>query len=384
MTYAVITGGGTAGHVVPALAIAEALVDAGHAPADVHYVGAQRGIETRLLAPTPYPHTFLDVRGLQRSLAPADLRANVVMVPKLAAAVRRAGRLLDDLSPRVVVSVGGYASLPAVFAARRRRVPVVVVSYDRTPGLASRVTARFAAASAVAFPDSPLPRATHTGAPVRRVLRELDRAAARVDARRRLDLPLERFVVAVTGGSQGSGLLNGVIAAYAADHAGDTSLAIRQIVGERFLATAPPARGGASGLVHQLVGYDDHLEDTYAAADVLVGRGGASTVAEVAVTGTPAVLVPWAGAAEDHQTRNVAWLADAGAAVALAESALDTLDAEVERLRGDDDARAELGRRAYAAGAPARSGRLAALIEDVAADHASRRSGGASSSLLGS
>jgi UDP-N-acetylglucosamine--N-acetylmuramyl-(pentapeptide) pyrophosphoryl-undecaprenol N-acetylglucosamine transferase len=362
--YAVVTGGGTSGHVIPALAIAEALVDAGHDPAGIHYVGARRGIETRLLPPTPFPHTFLEVSGLQRSWR--RWRENVVLPLRLARAVRDAGRLLDELTPRVVISVGGYASLPAVFAARRRRIPVVVVSYDRTPGLASRVTARFAAASAVAFADSPLPRATVTGAPVRRVMRELDRAAERGDARRELGLPDDRFVVAVTGGSQGSGVLNTAVAAYAADHAADTGLAIRQIVGERFLADAAPAHEGMDGLVHQVIGYDDRLALTYAAADVLVGRGGASTVAEVAATGIPAVLVPWAGAAEDHQTLNVAWLADSGAAVSLTETDIGRLAAELERLRADAPARIELGRRAHELGALHRSDRLARLIEQIA------------------
>jgi UDP-N-acetylglucosamine--N-acetylmuramyl-(pentapeptide) pyrophosphoryl-undecaprenol N-acetylglucosamine transferase len=366
VTFAVVTGGGTAGHVLPALAIAEALVDAGHEPSEIHYVGARRGIETRLLPSTPFASTFLDVTGLQRRLDPRGLGANVAMVGKLARAVIQAGALLGRLRPRVVVSVGGYASLPAVLAARARRLRVVAVSYDRRPGLATRLTARFAAASAVAFPDSPLPRATVTGAPVRRAVRAVDRARDRDAARRALDLPLDRFVVAVTGGSQGSGVLNDAVRAYVLEHAADRGLAVRQIVGERFLGGAGPPRDGATGVLHQIVGYDDRLELTYAAADVLVGRGGASTVAEVAVTGIPAVLVPWSGAAEDHQTWNVAWLADQDGAVTLREPELPGLGGVLERLRHDEGERARLAERAAAAGAVNRSGALAGLIERVA------------------
>jgi UDP-N-acetylglucosamine--N-acetylmuramyl-(pentapeptide) pyrophosphoryl-undecaprenol N-acetylglucosamine transferase len=108
--FAVITGGGTAGHVLPALAIAEALVDAGHPADEIHYVGARRGIETSLLDRSPFPHTFLDVVGLQRGLSRHDLAVNVTMAPKLLAATREAIRLLRGLSPRVVVSVGTPAS----------------------------------------------------------------------------------------------------------------------------------------------------------------------------------------------------------------------------------------------------------------------------------
>ena len=138
-SLALITGGGTAGHVLPALAVAEALVDRGHPLADLHYVGAQRGIETRLVPPTGLPHTFLDVVGVQRRLD----RSNLGFGPKLRRAIRdhhrdrRSGPGHDPGD----AAVGGYASLPAVLAARRLRIPVVVVSYDRRPGRASQLAA---------------------------------------------------------------------------------------------------------------------------------------------------------------------------------------------------------------------------------------------------
>ena len=365
-TFAVVTGGGTAGHVLPALAIAEGLVDRGRDPSELHYVGAARGIETRLLPATPFPHTFLDVTGLQRELNWANARRNTAMVPKLVRARRAAVVLLRRLRPAVVVSVGGYASLPAVLAARRLGIPIVVVSYDRRPGRASTLTARLAAACAVAYPDSPLPRAVVTGAPLRRHILAVDRTADRAAARAALDLPAERFVVAVTGGSQGSAALNAAVAAFAEQHRDDTGLAIRQVVGDRFLDRVA-AVGDGRRLLHQVVGYEQRIERLYAAADLLVGRGGASTVAEVAVTGIPAVLVPWAGAAEDHQTLNVRWLADQGGAVLLPEAEVDRLGAVIDELRADPAARAARAAAAAAAGRQHRGGRIADVIEDVAA-----------------
>ena len=361
--YAVVTGGGTAGHVLPALAVAEGLVARGHDPSSIHYVGARRGIETRLLPETPFPHHFFDVVGFQRRVT----RRNLGFLPKLAAARRQAIRLVRELDPKVVVSVGGYASMPAVFAARKLGVPIVVVSYDLLPGRASRLAARHAAVCAVAFPDSPLPRARHTGAPVRQAILDIDRVRDRAQARERLGLPLDRFVVAVMGGSQGSGVLNDVIARLVDTHAADGDLAIRHAVGERFLVGARPARTGADGgLVYQPVGYEPEMPLVYAAADLLVGRGGASTVHEVAVTGIPAVLVPWAASAEDHQTMNVRWLSDDGAAVFLAEPDVGQLPEVIDRLRGSPSELAALSTAASDKGAIHRSGALAQLVESVA------------------
>src|SRR4029079_153803 len=129
-------------------------------------------------------------------------------------------------------------------------------------------------------------------------------------------------VVAVTGGSQGSAALNDAVAHYVDDRARDAGLAVHQVGRARFLHGAPRQRHGEAGVVHQVVGYEERIEDLYCAADLLVGRGGASTVAEAAVTGTPSVLVPWRGAAGDHQTTNVRWLSDRGGAVLLPETDL--------------------------------------------------------------
>ena len=133
------------------------------------------------------------------------------------------------------------------------------------------------------------------------------------------------------GGSQGSGVLNEAVTAMLDTCAADRGLAIRHAVGERFLAGALPPRDGRDGVLYQPVGYEEEMAFVYAAADLFVGRGGASTVHEVAVTGVPAILVPWSGAAEDHQTANVSWLAEGGAAVLLPERRIDDLGADHRR-----------------------------------------------------
>ncbi len=273
--FAVITGGGTAGHVVPALAVAEALVDRGHAVGEIHYVGAQRGIETRLVPPTGHPCTFLDVIGLQRRVD----RSNLSFGPKLARAERRAEALLGAVRPRVVVSVGGYASLPTVLAARRARIPIVNISYDRRPGRATQLAAKLAAVTAVSFEGSVLPRARLTGAPLRRSVLAVDRARDRSGARQALGLPADRFVMIVVGGSLGSGTLNGVVAGFVADQRRRDDLAVRHVVGERFLGEAATlddlgagANEGAAGILYQVIGFEDRMPQAYAAADVVLAR----------------------------------------------------------------------------------------------------------------
>ncbi len=326
-----------------------------------------RGIETRLLPETLYPHTFFDVVGFQRSLS----RRNLAFAPKMWRARSEAVALLRRLDPNVVVTVGGYASMPAVLAARKLGVPIVVVSYDFVPGRASQFAARSAAACAVAFENSPLPKATVTGAPVRQAILALDRVGDRAAARRRLGVPDDRFLVAVMGGSLGSGVLNAAIARYANAHRDDDGLAIRQVAGERFIdEVAVVDSSGSTGLFHQIVGYEDNMASIYAAADLLIGRGGASTVHEVAVTGIPAILIPWTGAADDHQTENVRWLTDADGAELMTETALAAdpshLDEAIERLRNDVEARERLSRAARRRGEVHRSGAMTSLVERVA------------------
>ncbi len=361
----VVTGGGTSGHVLPALAIMDRLTLAGYDHAGLHYVGTRRGIEQRLVPGTGYAHTLLDVVGLQRSFS----RRNLAFVPKMVTATRRAGRLLRELDAAAVVNVGGYGSMPATFAARRAHVPVVVVSYDLLPGLASRVAARFATSVAAAFPGSPLPRAVTTGAPIRPEIIALDRSAeSRRAARESLGLPQDRVVVAVVGGSLGAKPLNDAVAELVRRASGRRDLAVHHVVGERFVDGVPTARDGTDGIMYRVIGYEDRMPAVYAASDLVVARAGASTVAELSATGTPSILVPWPGAAENHQLANARTLSDAGAAVLIEQHELtgDGLLAAIDRLAGDPAALAAMGAAAHAEGARHRSDALIDLVLEVA------------------
>jgi UDP-N-acetylglucosamine--N-acetylmuramyl-(pentapeptide) pyrophosphoryl-undecaprenol N-acetylglucosamine transferase len=291
-----------------------------------------------------------------------------MFLPKLVTATWRAGRLLRTLRPAVVVNVGGYASMPATFAARWCRVPVVVVSYDLRPGLASKLTARFAAACATAFANSTLPRARTTGAPIRAQIIAVDRVRDRVAARQALQLPMNRFVVTVFGGSLGAKALNEAVAGLVQAWGDRSDVAVHHVAGDRWLADMPPARDGSAGIMYRVIGYDDRMPQLYAASDVMVTRAGASTIAELAATGTPAIIVPWPGAAENHQLDNARTLTDCGAALLLDERDLSalTLADQIGQLIADPQTLATIGANAHAQGQRHRGDSLIDLIVEVA------------------
>lgn len=327
--WAVVAGGGTAGHVSPGLAIARALVDAGHARESIHYVGSERGIEARLVPEAGFALTLLPGRGIQRRLT----LDNVGAAWGLVRAFVHAYRLLGRLQPRVVVALGGYASVPAAFAAILRRIPIVVAEQNAVPGLANRVVGRFAKACAVSFAGTALPRSVVTGNPVREEVRTLDRPVARLVARAAYGVDDAQVLVAAFGGSLGARRINDAVLGLAESWRDRGDVAIRHVIGERdwdrfaerVAALADPDSAGptAAGLRYTAVRYEDDMPSLYAAADVAVCRSGASSVAELAVVGLASVLVPLPGAPGDHQTANARALVDAGAAVLVADATLD-------------------------------------------------------------
>ena len=246
--------------------------------------------------------------------------------------------------PAVVVAVGGYAGVPCGLAAAAARVPLVVVEQNAVPGAANRLLGRFARASAVSFPGTDLPGAVVTGNPVRPEILAVDRTdEGRVAARAALGLPEGRRVIAVTGGSLGALRINRAVLGAVERWAGRADLAVRHAVGARdwdlVQAQQPALPPDGAGLVYQPVRYEDRMDLLMAAADLLVCRAGGNTVAEVAVVGLPAVLVPLPNAPGDHQTANARALADAGGGVLVPDAELDAdrLVSEVERLLADDE-----------------------------------------------
>lgn len=361
--YAFVTGGGTGGHVYPALAVADALVARGHPRRAIRFVGARRGLEATAVPAAGYAIELLPGRGLQRSARPRAIVANLGAVVGLVRAFGAALGLVGRYRPRVVLGVGGYASFPCLLAARLRRVPVVVHEQNATPGLANRWAVRLGARAAVSMAGTPLPGSIVTGNPVRAAVAAVRRAPVTAP-------PL----VAVVGGSLGARALNeAALELYDRwrDHDG---VAIRHVAGPRAydgcMERLRELRRESDTLVYDLVRYEEDMPAVYSHASVIVGRAGALTCAEVAVTGTPSLLVPLPGAPGDHQTRNARALVDAGASILVSDAELDgaRLDRELTALLEDPDRLDVMSRAARAVGRPDAAARVADLVEEAAAD----------------
>lgn len=365
MVYAVVTGGGTSGHVIPAMAICELLVEAGHSASDIRYVGSRRGVERELMKSSQIPSEYLPISGLQRSLNFQGMTRNALLPMRLLRSRILARGLIAKWKPSVVISVGGYASEPMSRAALAAGVPLVCVSYDRIPGLATRRQARLASISAVAFEGSSLPRSVLTGAPVRKQLRVLNVSSSRASSRFELGISSDARMVVVMGGSLGSGVLNSMVAQLLRELAGTQSV-VYHICGERFARDSMPHV--PAGVQYIRVGYEDRMAIVYSALDVLVSRAGASSVAEIAAVGVAAVVIPWPDAANGHQELNARWLTDAGAGILMDDAACADGRAAVEvaKLLANGERVKAMAETAYQLGALHRSSALVDAIEGAA------------------
>jgi UDP-N-acetylglucosamine--N-acetylmuramyl-(pentapeptide) pyrophosphoryl-undecaprenol N-acetylglucosamine transferase len=362
-TYALITGGGTGGHVYPGLALAEALVARGHGRDTIHWVGSAGKLEETAVPAAGFTLDALPGRGLQRRLTVE----NAEVLVKTSQAFRRARRIMVTRRPEVVVGVGGYASLPCLVAARLHRIPTVVHEQNAAPGLANRIAVRLGAQAAVSLPGTPLAGAVVTGNPVR----------ASVVAVERHPSP-DRPLVAVFGGSLGARRINDAAVALYDRWRDRGGVAVRHVTGpaghEATAAALAAQRRDGDAVAWTLLAYEDDMPSLYAAASIAVCRAGATTVAELAAAGVPSILVPLPGAPGDHQTRNAEALVAAGAAVLVpdAECTGARLAAELEPLLAEPGRLEAMGAAARTLARPTAAADLAELVEAAARDRRGR------------
>jgi UDP-N-acetylglucosamine--N-acetylmuramyl-(pentapeptide) pyrophosphoryl-undecaprenol N-acetylglucosamine transferase len=363
-----LAGGGTAGHVFPAIALAERLQR--DRDATVEFVGSPQGQEARLVPAAGFVFHAVAAEQMPRKLSAGALRA-----PFTALASVRACRPIVAQAD-VVVGMGGYASLPAVLAARWLRKPLVLHEQNAVPGIVNRLAARWARTIAVAFVDaiprfaSRANRTVVTGNPVREQILGVPerRESLAKEACAELGLDPGILTVLVSGGSLGALALDRLVAGAIPLLEGRDDVQVLALTGPGHLADVmTPASSVATPRV-RAVEFLERMELAYAVADLALARAGAGNVAELTVCGVPSVLVPYPYASENHQEANARELERAGAATVLLEATLtpQVLASSLATLLADDEARRRMGEAASTWARPEAAARLADVVVEAA------------------
>lgn len=345
--HVLLAGGGTAGHVEPALATADALVQLGHelgVDIDITMLGTTAGLESRLV-----PERGYRLETIPRVPLPRRPSLDLLTVPtRMRTAVKAADEVMSRRTIDVVVGFGSYVALPAYWAAHRRGLPLVIHEANVRPGLANRLGSRLTDLVATGLPGTKLQHARLVGMPLRRAIADADRQALSVQARDHFGID-GRPTLLVFGGSQGAARINDAV--LGAQH--DCASAGVQILLASGAGGAAEARRRADPLVTTVVEYIDRMDLAYAAADLAVARSGAMTCAELAAIGLGSVLVPLP-IGNGEQRLNAEPLASAGAAIIVADQDFTSafvaervlpLVSDPGRLASMDAAAARLGRR---------------------------------------
>ncbi|MEM9615209.1 MAG: glycosyltransferase [Actinomycetota bacterium] len=358
----VITGGGTAGHTNPGIAVAEALVAAGVPTDEVHFVGGKRGNEATLVPAAGFSIDVLPGRGIERKISLRSVGAVLALV----IGGLKGFWLVLRHRPKAVLCLGGYAAAAVSMAAVILRVPVVVTEQNARASAVNRLIGRWARTCALPFPGTDLPNGVVTGNPTLSAVVEAVASGDRDQARGALDLPLDSVVVGVWSGSLGATSVNKVTRDLAVRWADRSDVAIRHVVGRRDWDDyrTPPSEVETGKLVYQLVEYEDRMPELLTAADVVLCRAGASTVAEISIAGLPSILVPLPIAPRDHQRANTGELVDVGAAVVVDDARLDIdhLLSELTPIVDDAARRERMAAAATSVARPDAAHRVAELL----------------------
>lgn len=343
----VLAGGGTGGHIYPLLAFADCLRR--HDPGvRITCLGTPKGLENELIPPHGY-----DLRQIPAYQLPRSFNMNLLRTPdRMLTAARAAGKVIDEVAADVVIGFGGYVSVPAYLAAWRRELPIVIHEVNVPPGVANRLGMKFTKHVAVGFPHQPvqsdaLRNARVVGVPLRRSIAGLDRAALRNSARAHFGLWPDLPTIFVAGGSQGARSINQAVAGAAKELAA-AGIQVLHVTGARNEPVSVPSD---LPVPYVTLPYLERMELGYAAADLMIGRGGAMTCAEVAAVGLPTVYVPYPHSNQE-QKRNALPVVEAGGGLLVddAEFSPAWLERNVIPLVRDPHRLAQMGAAAAAYG----------------------------------
>ncbi|MGI6453991.1 MAG: undecaprenyldiphospho-muramoylpentapeptide beta-N-acetylglucosaminyltransferase [Syntrophomonadaceae bacterium] len=348
----IITGGGTGGHIYPALAIARGIQE--RVPnAEILYVGTQKGMESQIVPKAGFRFTFIDISGIDRS---SLIKASQSLA-RLPLSLWQSFQIIKSFKPDVVVGTGGYVSFPVVLAASYYPCKTFIHEQNALPGLANRCLAKRVDCTLLTFAEAQkflrTPKICITGLPVRKEFTQV----SPTEAKKRLNLCLEAFTVLVFGGSRGANKINQAMLELVEKYHG-VPWQVIWITGETGYEEVKQQLEAnkldyEDGRIH-LYPYMYNMEDALASSDLAICRAGASTLSELAILGVPAILVPYPYASENHQEKNAQALANKGAAEMIRDDSLDgaTLYKQIEELRMNPDGLRRMSRNIKKEGRP--------------------------------
>jgi UDP-N-acetylglucosamine--N-acetylmuramyl-(pentapeptide) pyrophosphoryl-undecaprenol N-acetylglucosamine transferase len=347
----VMAGGGSGGHVIPALAVARELRVRGHT---VRFIGTRRGMESKLVPPTGFPIDWIEIGGLKR----VGFRKTLSTLAELPWSVWQAARLLERAAPSAVFSMGGYVAGPVLLAALWKRIPIVAMEPNAVPGFTHRHLARFFTRALVSFPETarwfPQGRTEVTGLPVREEFFSVPEKS-----------PGKPFTILITGGSQGSRTLN---------RAAQQSWPLWPRSSVRLIHQTGPAAFHeleplfqSSAISGEISTFLDDMPRAFAQADLIVSRSGMGAVSELAASGKPSILVPLPTASDQHQLHNAQAFEEAGAARLILDADLTgaRLVEEVTSLSADPARLAAMSKAARVFAKPGAAQRAAEILESL-------------------
>jgi UDP-N-acetylglucosamine--N-acetylmuramyl-(pentapeptide) pyrophosphoryl-undecaprenol N-acetylglucosamine transferase len=347
----VMAGGGSGGHVIPALAVARELRTRGHT---VRFIGTRRGMEAKLVPPEGFPIDWIEIGGLKR----VGFRKTLSTLAELPWSVWQASRLLERAAPSAVFSMGGYVAGPVLLAALWKKIPVVAMEPNAVPGFTHRHLARFFARALVSFPETmrwfPQGRTEITGLPVREEFFGVPQK-----------LPVKPFTILITGGSQGSRTLNRAAEQSWTLWPKDAVRLIHQTGPAAFRELEP--RFKSACIPGEMRAFLDDMPRAFAEADLIVSRSGMGAVSELAAAGKPSILVPLPTASDQHQLHNAEAFEKAGAARLILDADLTgaRLVEEVTALAADPTRLEAMSKAARAFAKPGAARRAAEILESL-------------------
>ncbi|MFT4777561.1 MAG: UDP-N-acetylglucosamine--N-acetylmuramyl-(pentapeptide) pyrophosphoryl-undecaprenol N-acetylglucosamine transferase [Flavobacteriales bacterium] len=312
----VISGGGTGGHIYPALAIADE-IKRRYPECSIHFVGAEGRMEMEKVPAAGYPIKGLWITGIERKIFS---KKNLIFPFRIISSLAKAGKILKQLQPQIAVGVGGFASGPLLYRAAGRNIPTLIQEQNSFPGITNKLLAKKALRICTGFPDMerwfPKERITITGNPLRSGMLQLE--GKRNEALNYFGLDPEKKTLFIMGGSLGARSMNDATKA-AIEQWGENGIQVLWQTGQRFFETNETFVKQAKHTHVVVLGFIDRMDLAYAAADTIVSRAGAMSISELALVGKPTIFVPSPHVSEDHQTKNAKSLTDRNAALLVTD-----------------------------------------------------------------